>query len=137
MGGMVILRHTLPDGSWHYDWMLDPRRDDAAGPGVADERRLLTFRTRQRPDEAGRDGFEAERIGGHRAAYLTYEGPLSGGRGVVQRVATGWCRIESLTDTQVRVAARFEDGVARQWLGRRRGEGPIWEFRAGDLAAES
>jgi hypothetical protein len=30
----------------------------------------------------------------HRAAYLTYEGPLSGNRGVVRRIASGNHRVE-------------------------------------------
>ncbi len=35
----------------------------------------------------------AFRIGDHRVAYLTYEGPVSSGRGVVTRVCNGTYRV--------------------------------------------
>jgi hypothetical protein len=78
----VQLLHELPDGSRHVDWMIaqDPRGRDP----------LVTFRVQQRVDElhAGQR-LEAVRIADHRPAYLTYEGPVSGKRGTVSRLARG------------------------------------------------
>lgn len=86
MGRMVLLRHDLPDGSHHYDWMLERENGRA----------LLTFRVGVRLDEPGCTRFDATRLGDHRAAYLTYEGDVSGGRGRVTRVAAG--TVEGLRD---------------------------------------
>ncbi len=77
----VLLRHDLPDGSFHYDWMIQR----AGGP----DRPLVTFRVRDRIDRGGAQEFAAERLSDHRAAYLGYEGPVSGDRGQVLRVAAG------------------------------------------------
>lgn len=70
----------LPDGSWHYDWLVQRSADlDDLVP---------TFRTgHTRPDQSR--SFEAEQIGDHRALYLDYEGNVSGGRGEVVRTVTG------------------------------------------------
>ena len=83
----VQLRHELPDGSWHIDWLIDLDRTEAG--------RLLTFRLDRRVDdlEAGTE-IDLERAADHRRIYLEYEGPLSGGRGEVTRVACG--RIEAM-----------------------------------------
>jgi hypothetical protein len=86
---MVLLRHDLLDGSWHYDWMLDlPGADGGAGGGGG----LVTFRVLERPEAVGVGGVIAgERLADHRRAYLTYEGEVSGGRGRVTRLARGRC----------------------------------------------
>lgn len=78
----VLLRHELPDGSWHVDWMI--ARDAAA------DSPLITFRLPEPLDavEPGRT-LMAERIGEHRAAYLRYEGAVSGNRGHVTRLRFG------------------------------------------------
>ena len=79
----VLLLHTgLPPDRGpgdHLDWMLE--RDAAAS------RRLVTFRLEVRPDTPDRSDFVAERIADHRVAYLDHEGPVSGGRGTVSRLA--------------------------------------------------
>ncbi len=78
----VQLLHELPDGSHHVDWLSaqDPRGLDP----------LVTLRVQRRVDElrAGQR-LEALRIADHRPAYLTYEGPVSGDRGTVRRLARG------------------------------------------------
>ncbi|MHC4102453.1 MAG: hypothetical protein ACYSW1_16415 [Planctomycetota bacterium] len=78
----VQLLHELPDGSRHVDWMIaqDPRGRDP----------LVTFRVQQRVDDlpAGQR-IEAVRLADHRPAYLAYEGPVSGDRGTVKRLARG------------------------------------------------
>ena len=78
----VILRHTVPGARAHHDWMFLLLSDP--------ERALLTVRVDGRPDHLS----EGETLCGtllppHRTVYLTYEGPLSGGRGAVTRVACG------------------------------------------------
>ena len=81
----VQLRHELPDGSSHVDWML--ARDPLGRVP------LVTFRLPGRVDELGpgADGgiMRAERIADHRPSYLTHEGPVSRGRGVVRRLRSG------------------------------------------------
>jgi hypothetical protein len=81
----VQLRHHLPDGSDHVDWML--ARDEPP------ESPLVTFRLARRVDElAPADHLPAERLPDHRTRYLTYEGPISGDRGCVSRITSGSIR---------------------------------------------
>ncbi|MFZ4428792.1 MAG: hypothetical protein ACOYPS_00420 [Phycisphaerales bacterium] len=97
----VLLRHELPDGSWHHDWMIDP----------GDDRPLITFRTMVLIPEV--DRFEAERLGDHRRVYLSYEGPVSGGRGEVTRVAEGAARLIEVSSRSLIVDVAF---AGRQWV---------------------
>lgn len=134
MGRMVLLLHELPDGSSHYDWLLERFVGEA----------LIAFRVGHRVD--GDDGvgreFAAERMVDHRAVYLTYEGsihakaredvgagsvdggsPLEvtmshrssamGVRGRVRRVAEGECEIRLETREVVVFRIRFEGGEWR------------------------
>ena len=73
MARFVILEHDHP--VLHWDLMLE------AG-GVLQTWRLV------RPPEIGVT-IDATALGDHRRAYLDYEGPVSGGRGQVQRWDTG------------------------------------------------
>ena len=78
----VQLLHELPDGTRHVDWLIaqDPRGRDP----------LVGFRVEGRVDElAGGHRLGATRMADHRPAYLDYEGPISGDRGVVKRLARG------------------------------------------------
>jgi hypothetical protein len=77
----VVLRHT-GHGEAHFDLMIEP----TAGADT-----LLTWRADQWPLA---DGTRLTPLGEHRRVYLTYEGPVSGGRGEVRRVAEGRCRLE-------------------------------------------
>jgi hypothetical protein len=55
---------------------------------------LITFTSQTDPRQFYND-WNVESLPPHRKEYLTYEGPISGGRGSVQRVATGlltWIR---------------------------------------------
>lgn len=79
MGRTVLLLHRLPDGASHYDWLTQ------VVPGGP----LLAFRVSHRIDHADITRFRAQRLADHRAAYLDYEGPVSGNRGDVERVAAG------------------------------------------------
>ena len=86
---MVLLKHTLSDGSFHFDWML--ARSNAAGDN---DRALVTFRVGERVDRGMTDPVRAVRLDDHRAVYLRFEGDIGGGRGSVERVAEGECAIE-------------------------------------------
>lgn len=122
MGRWVLLRHDLPDGSWHYDWMLES--------GVHPEGGLVTFRVMVRVDEWSQ-GFEAQRLAPHRRAYLDYEGEVSGGRGRVERVGEGKCDVE--VDGAVFQVVLIE--ARRRWVGELVEGGPHlgrYRFRPGD-----
>ena len=76
----VQLRHDEPGDGWHIDWMLASAAADA----------LVTVRLPGRLDrlEPG-SRMRGTWLGDHRRRYLTYEGPLTGRRGSVRRVAEG------------------------------------------------
>jgi hypothetical protein len=84
-GGLptVLLRHDLPDGTHHVDWMV--ARNAAA------ESPLITFRLPSRLDElpAGGSPLEAERIKDHRPDFLEFQGQLTENRGTVRRLRRG------------------------------------------------
>ncbi len=122
----VLLCHELPDGSRHVDWMIarDPR-----GRG-----RLITFRLPGRVDNLP-DGerMNAQEIGLHRSVYLEYEGPVSRGRGRVERLRAGrvvsWDKQPDLWTLEVlwerdpgneaasrRQRLRLERQKVRQWV---------------------
>jgi len=76
----VVLHHTgIVDP--HYDFMIE---SVPGGP-------LYTWRCHhpQIPSENGTTS--AWRLRNHRASYLQYEGPISGNRGHVSRIASGRC----------------------------------------------
>lgn len=102
----VVLRHDLPDGSHHFDWLIEPMGPGAATAGDAaaepDRRELIAWRLPDSPHAAALMTTEADRLPPHRRLYLDYEGPISRGRGSVRRVAGG--EAEVLTDS----AERFE-----------------------------
>ncbi|MGE3109205.1 MAG: hypothetical protein AB7G11_10855 [Phycisphaerales bacterium] len=121
---MVLLRHDLPSGEWHYDWMLQP----------AAEAPLVAFRVDVRLDDAReiapRRRFDAVRLPDHRAAYLEYQGPVGpalhggqmGERGRVLRLAAGTCRIERLDADDADILFCFTGGRAARAVGRRESE---------------
>ena len=118
MGRTVLLRHELPDGSAHYDWMI--QREGPERPG------LITFRVSERIDAAGVGEFVAQRLPDHREAYLEYEGSVSGGRGRVCRVAEGLVRLATDSDQEVVCSGNLGDAAGR-FEGRRAADG--WRFR--------
>jgi hypothetical protein len=91
----VILAHTV-NGQTHYDLMLE----------VPGQEKLRTIQIANWPLQVG-ESCGAKQIGDHRRAYLDYEGEVSGGRGVVSRVAAGTWREEkgiiSLEGIQLRL----------------------------------
>lgn len=102
----VILRHHTPDGAWHYDWMLERC---PGGP-------LRTFRIMERPDAPACGPFDAEPLPDHRSVYLEFEGEISGGRGSVERAASGVVVSMEEQPGTLRVRVAF-GGVERTWVG--------------------
>lgn len=121
----VVLRHDLPDGSHHFDWLFErgPGDDPADDP---DAPVLIAWRLPVTPDEAG-GVHEAVRLAPHRRVYLSFEGALSGGRGVVARVASGRCEI--LTDRPERFEAAARYGPIEILLEGEPAAPPIWTLR--------
>lgn len=100
----MILRHTLPDGSWHFDWLVE-------SPGLE---AVPTWRTgHARPDDPGVEAFEARRIGEHRRLYLDFEGEIAGGRGRVERVAWGEVVDAQWGEGELVLSADFAGRAAR------------------------
>jgi hypothetical protein len=121
MSGMksafVILAHS-GHGALHYDLMLEE--------GAA----LATWQLAAAPEEwlAG-TALAARKLPDHRREYLTHEGPVSKGRGRVERIDSGTFEIaragEGLWDVRLSGAAvrgRFE-------LRRVGPEADAWELR--------
>ena len=104
----VVLRHDLPDGSHHYDWLIEPMCPAAATTGDAladpDDRVLIAWRLPDPPSSVHGKATAADRLPPHRRLYLDYEGPISGHRGEVRRIAGG--DAEVLTDSPERFEAR-------------------------------
>jgi len=112
----VQLRHTLPDGTSHVDWFL--ARDDDPDSRLQSIR--LTSPLHEIPPGGVVDGTITD---DHRRAYLAFEGPVSGGRGHVERLAAGVHHrlddgsiVVSWTDIGIRqrVEARPIDGKSGQ-----------------------
>lgn len=116
----VALRHTLPDGSWHIDWML-ARSPSPAGP-------LLTFRLPMTLDDLPLDAaILVEQLNDHRALYLDYEGPLSDERGFVERVAAETIRYRLYGDDEMLVE-RLHCGSGRRFVRLRREKNNWWRL---------
>lgn len=77
---VVVLEHSVPDGTVHWD-LLVARRCAVNAP-------LWGLRCMVRPDRVGPD-IAIEVMPDHRPAWITLEGDVSGGRGTVRRVASG------------------------------------------------
>ncbi|MCC6659431.1 MAG: hypothetical protein IT437_00960 [Phycisphaerales bacterium] len=114
MAATVLLRHDTPDGSAHWDWMIQ-----RLGGG------LTTFRVAVRID-LGPACFGAERLPDHREAYLTYEGPVTGDRGSVRRVADGTVVVE--LDRPDRFIVLGSLGPVRGRFAGSRGPDGFWRF---------
>src|SRR5688572_24921081 len=92
----VLLRHDLPDGSHHFDWMLGTESEGRSP--------LITFRLSARLDDlAAGQSIRAERIADHRPDYLGYEGAISGDRGSVTRVRSGTIRRDVRDDLELKI----------------------------------
>ncbi len=107
----VLLHHTLPDGSSHIDWLV-ARDGDEAGTGAGP---VITFRVPERIDlSPPGTPVLVDRLLDHRPLYLSYEGPIRGGRGAVERIAEGHCRVLVEGSDRVQFEADFGAGP-RLW----------------------
>jgi len=61
---------------------------------------LATWRIASQPIGSTTSPIECTRISHHRKRYLNFEGPLSGGRGVVTRVDQGWFQLLAADDDE-------------------------------------
>ncbi|HEX7008513.1 MAG TPA: hypothetical protein VF184_00935 [Phycisphaeraceae bacterium] len=125
----VLLLHTTSQGR-HHDWFIgDPRQ-----AGMADAR-LWTARVAHASRHWARLGrFALTPLPPHRRHYLRYQGPISGGRGSVQRVDAGW--VIPLLWTESRIVL---DVHLRMFCGRielRRVHDQRWEAFCPREAAE-
>jgi hypothetical protein len=112
---MVLLRHELPDGTGHFDWMVES--SPAGG--------LITFRVGVRIDLPESTQFDAEPIGEHRREYLDYEGPVSGDRGTVVRVAIGTVEYAREEPSRIEIRGGF-NAASNLFVGRK--SGLRWKF---------
>lgn len=120
----VLLEHTLPGGQRHFDLLIDPGGEAA----------LATWRVDVDVAAAAPIVCRAERIGDHRRIYLTYEGPLSGGRGSVRRVGEARGTLARLDAERVEATLDWGRGAAR--LAGERVEGAWWQLRFGTGSPE-
>jgi hypothetical protein len=103
----VQLRHDLPDGSWHVDWLIAQDRAGAA--------RLIAFRVPRRLDAlAPGETVDAVRLEDHRPVYLAYEGPISRDRGTVVRLARGIVVAAEMATRRWRLEIAWLDAGGRQ-----------------------
>lgn len=144
MPRMVLLQHTLPDGTAHFDLLLERAAPGAAlesagergggggGDGASparpaagdpDDRCLIAFRLAARVDDPAERPCFGERLEDHRRAYLTYEGEVSNNRGHVARVAQGRADAIRETDGEISFRGGFVAGRSDKWTISRRGSG--------------
>jgi hypothetical protein len=120
-GRCAILLHTLADGSSHFDWLIESLLDGEPAPSLSpdtdlDARSLICFRSAVRPDLLQpSQTIVVERLPDHRRLYLDHQGPVSGDRGTVRRIARG-----SITDVAddpdspaIRLRMHWNDDSAR------------------------
>jgi hypothetical protein len=83
----VILEHAHRGGR-HFDWLFERPEPAGLSPPALWSGRIA------RPPRCWSelDRLMVQRLGDHRRRYLTAQGKLSGGRGRVRRVDTGWVR---------------------------------------------
>ena len=110
MPRFVVLTHDHP--FLHWDLMLE------AGE------HLRTWRLLELPGPE--KVIAAEALPDHRALYLDYEGPVSGGRGEVRRWDAGTCEV--VGDSDDAVDLELAGNVLRGRAELRRGESAGWTF---------
>lgn len=117
----VLLRHTLPDGTHHFDWLLARCDLDEAetSPEVRD---VVTLRLDASPNGASANSvFDAQQLPDHRRHYLTHEGevppPEPGAplRGSVERIAAGLWRPSDTSQPLADFLVAFAGQPPRRW----------------------
>jgi hypothetical protein len=92
----VVLSHTAGPDPDHIDFLIEME------PGKGD---LLTFRLPAWPVTSP---TEVRRLRDHRRLYLTYQGPISGHRGQVAKVAAGTASLTGVTTGTINIG--LDDG---------------------------
>ncbi|MBX9737334.1 MAG: hypothetical protein K2X32_10455 [Phycisphaerales bacterium] len=133
-GRMVLLVHELDDGTRHFDWLIQrPQALAAAGGPIVplnpDARELLSFRVAERMDGARASKFAATKMDNHRNLYLTYSGPISGGRGSVRQVARGTVLEVQELEGAIAIRGAFLRGERYLWAGMAQGGQSEWAFQ--------
>ena len=122
----VLLHHQvsgpISDRDDHFDFMLSPM--DSALPAPAPSEpgsddwssdgggQLWTWAIPVNPIEQPLPLVcDAERLPDHRRAYLDYEGPISGNRGQVQRVASGSYEVVSWSEERIELRVQCSDAA--------------------------
>lgn len=143
MARMVLLQHVLPDGTQHFDWLIQPV---GAGPGSPlakfadstnpDDRCLICFRVMDRIDHPKVVAFPADALPLHRRKYLDFQGDVEG-KGTVRRVGGGMVRKVEIMGHEddgvmdaISIRGKFTgggQGLEYTWAGVR--EGDLWQFR--------
>lgn len=111
---VILLHQTPPDypRATHFDLLLEHQ-------GA-----LRTWALPAMP-LAGQS-LEAEQLADHRIDYLTFEGELTGGRGVVRRVAGGEYEVAAESPASLTVCLRSDALTGTLTLVRSAGELHLW-----------
>jgi hypothetical protein len=118
MPRFVILRHVNAQGV-HFDFMLE----------VGD-----VLKTWALPDVPRMDiALDCEVLADHRLAYLDYEGPISGDRGVVTRWDSGTYTLERQADEEWSATLAGERLAGRVTLRRAADAAQRWRFSLAQL----
>lgn len=115
----AILEHTTPTGV-HHDWLIeDPRLPNPKAPDA----RLWTARIAPPPEDwAKLKRFDLTVIPPHRRHYLTYQGPVSGDRGHVKRLARGTCFVSLWSEQRIVLTMQTESMKIEMELIRQSGD---------------
>lgn len=106
MRRFALLEHVR-GGSIHWDLLVEA---DPVGSGP-----LLSWAIDAEPSP-GHD-LPARPLPDHRRAYLNYEGPISGNRGTVRRVASGTCRIVASEPGRVAIMFDRDEAIIQRSFG--------------------
>ena len=112
----VVQHHVLHEGE-HWDLMLE--EGDV----------LLTWQLADPPEQAVGRAVPAVRIGNHRPAYLTYEGPVSDDRGEVHIVDRGTYECVTRSESTMRLVFHGRCLCGRYLLQQSGAHGPDWIMR--------
>jgi hypothetical protein len=86
----VIQKHTQ-EGQTHWDLMIE------AGE------KLKTWRLENPPEKLATGKTKATPIFDHDKKFLTYQGPVNNGKGMVEIVDEGTCTIESTNEIELKI----------------------------------
>jgi len=121
----ALLRHRTPAGD-HYDWLMG-QPDYATDPGSGLWTARIAVASWDWHDEGS---FLLQRLPDHRRAYLSYQGPISGGRGEVVRVDEGSVGLASVADGRMICRVRLQRFQGTLALDRVHGD--RWRGRVSD-----